>query len=536
MSPKDQFTDNGHAEAGSLTEIPISLHGLTTTELVRHTILNDETALSSDGALVARTGKHTGRSAKDKFIVRDQITRDTVDWGEVNVPVDPDAFENLRRRMTAWLCNRWTYSQDLHAGADPDYRLKVRVITEQAWHSLFSRHLLIVPADGESGSFEPDFTILHAPGMHADPAHDGCRTETAIMIDFSRRLVLIAGTAYAGEIKKSVFSILNFILPARDVLPMHCSVNEGMDGRSAIFFGLSGTGKTTLSADSSRLLIGDDEHGWGANGVFNFEGGCYAKVIRLSQEAEPEIYAATHRFGTILENVVTDPRTGVLDLDDSSITENTRAAYPIDYISNISPSGMTGHPENVILLTADAFGVLPPVSRLTPDQATYHFLSGYTSKIPGTETGIEDRPRATFSTCFGAPFMPRAPVEYARMLADRVRAHGVRCWLVNTGWFGGKWGVGSRIPIRETRAILEAILDGRLEHAEYRKDPNFGIRVPQQCPDVAEKFLDPRRAWHDSSAYDAEARNLCGRFIDNFKAYTGRSGVPLEAAGPIGSA
>jgi phosphoenolpyruvate carboxykinase (ATP) len=409
--------------------------------------------------------------------------------------------------------------QDCYAGADPEHRLKVRVVTERAWHNLFARNMFIRPPRRELADFEPDFTILQAPGFEAVPEIDGSRSETVIALSFAERLVLIGGTRYAGEIKKSVFTYLNHVLPESGVLPMHCSANIGADGKAAIFFGLSGTGKTTLSADGSRTLIGDDEHGWGTEGIFNFEGGCYAKVINLSAEAEPEIYAATHRFGTVLENVVMNPETRVLRLDDGSLTENTRSCYPLDFIPNASESGMGPHPRNIIMLTADAFGVLPPISKLTPEQAMYHFLSGYTARVAGTERGLGNEPRATFSTCFGAPFMTRHPAVYAELLGKRIARHGSDCWLVNTGWSGGAYGVGKRMAIAHTRAMIRAVLDGALAGVETKPDPVFGLHVPTACPDVPEEVLNPRNTWADKQAYDEAARELAGRFAENFAKY-----------------
>jgi phosphoenolpyruvate carboxykinase (ATP) len=500
--------------------------------LYEEAIRRGEGQMAAGGPLVVLTGQHTGRSASDKFIVRDGATENEVDWGKINVALDPDRFATLKHRFLSYYQGRDAFVQDLYGGADPDFRVKVRVVTEQAWHSLFASNLLIVPSVDRRRDFEPDFTIVHAPGFQAEPAIDGTRSETVIAMSFSERLVLIGGTSYAGEIKKSVFSILNFLLPPRDVLPMHCSVNVGDDGDSAVFFGLSGTGKTTLSADPNRTLVGDDEHGWGDNGVFNFEGGCYAKVIRLSAAAEPEIHATTRRFGTVLENVVMDEATRHLNLDDAQYTENTRAAYPLDYIPNASPTGHAGHPHNVVMLTADAFGVLPPISKLTPEQAMYHFLSGYTAKVAGTEKGLGNEPQATFSTCFGAPFMPRHPTVYARMLADKIEKHGADCWLVNTGWSGGAYGVGERMSIRHTRALLSAALDGTLAKASFRADDNFGVLVPEACPDVPDDVLNPRETWSDKVAYDDQARDLCGRFHRNFEVFASHVDDQVKSAGP----
>jgi phosphoenolpyruvate carboxykinase (ATP) len=500
--------------------------------LYEQALSRGEGSMGVGGPLVVLTGQHTGRSAGDKFIVRDAATENDVDWGKINVAMDPANFDVLKRRFLAYFQGRDAFVQDLHGGADPDFRVKVRVVTEQAWHSLFARNMLIRPSIDQRRDFEPDFTIIQAPGFLADPAVDGTNSQTVIAMNFTERLVLIGASSYAGEIKKSVFSILNFLLPPRDVLPMHCSVNVSDGGESAVFFGLSGTGKTTLSADPRRTLVGDDEHGWGDNGVFNFEGGCYAKVIRLSAEAEPEIYATTRRFGTVLENVVMDADTRLLNLDDAHFTENTRAAYPLDFIPNASATGHAGHPHNVVMLTADAFGVLPPISKLSPEQAMYHFLSGYTAKVAGTEKGLGNEPQATFSTCFGAPFMPRHPAVYARMLADKIRKNGANCWLVNTGWSGGAYGVGERMSIRHTRALLSAALDGTLAQSSFNLDANFGVLVPKACPDVPGEVLNPRDTWSDKDAYDDQARDLCGRFHRNFEVFAPYVDDNVKSAGP----
>ena len=475
-----------------------------------------EAQLAHGGPIVAVTGEHTGRSPNDKFIVRDAGSESTVDWGAVNKATDVSTFNKLRDRIADYLSGRDVFVQDCYAGADPKYRLRVRVINECAWHNLFARNMFIQPPAEALGGFEPEFTILQAPSVLADPETDGTNSSTFILVDFSQRMVIIGGTSYAGEIKKSVFSILNYLLPERDVLPMHCSANIGTTGDVSIFFGLSGTGKTTLSADSSRTLIGDDEHGWSSNGVFNFEGGCYAKVIRLSAEAEPEIYETTNRFGTVLENVVMDPATRMLDLDDATLTENTRASYPVEFIPNTSAEGRGGHAENIIMLTADAFGVLPPVSMMTPEQAMYHFLSGYTARVAGTEKGVGSEPQATFSTCFGAPFMARHPSVYAKMLGEKIERHGAKCWLVNTGWSGGVFGVGERMKIAHTRAMIRAILDGTLATVNVAPDPNFGVLVPEACPEVPADVLNPKSTWSDKGAYDSMARDVAQRFEKNF--------------------
>jgi phosphoenolpyruvate carboxykinase (ATP) len=489
---------------------------LGTAPLVEHAVRNGEGRLAKDGPLVVETGKHTGRSAKDKFIVRDAETEDTVWWGKVNVPMSPEHFAALKADFLAALADKGTlYVADLFGGSQPEHRVNVRVINELAWHNLFIRTLLVRPTQDELAGFDPEYTIIDLPSFRADPARHGTRTETVVAVNFSEKLILIGGTAYAGEMKKSVFGILNYLLPTRSVMPMHCSANIGPDGKTAVFFGLSGTGKTTLSADASRTLIGDDEHGWSDTAVFNFEGGCYAKMIRLSPEAEPEIYATTRMFGTVLENVVIDPDTRELDFDDNSLAENSRGAYPIEFIPNCSEKNLGPVPANVVMLTADAFGVLPPIARLTPDQAMYHFLSGYTAKVAGTEIGVTE-PEATFSTCFGAPFMPRHPSVYGNLLKERIASGGVQCWLLNTGWTGGKYGVGQRMPIKATRALLNAALDGSLNQAEFRKDPNFGFDVPVAVDGVDSTILDPRATWTDKDEYDRAAQKLVQLFVDNF--------------------
>jgi phosphoenolpyruvate carboxykinase (ATP) len=506
-------------------------HNLSVPTLYEHAVRKGEGVIADGGAFVAITGQHTGRSPKDKFIVRDATTEETVDWGETNAPVSDAVFDLVHQRMLAYLQQRELYVADVFAGADPTYRLPVRVVTEQAWHSLFSRNMFIRPSRQEQMNFVPQATILQAPGLVAMPEFDGLRTQTFILVNFKKRLVLIGGTSYAGEIKKSVFSLLNYMLPERDVLPMHCSANIGANGKSAIFFGLSGTGKTTLSADGTRTLIGDDEHGWSDRGVFNFEGGCYAKVINLSKTAEPEIWDATRRFGTVLENVVLDPRSRIPDLDDGSLTENTRACYPIDFIPNVSESGVAGHPDTVIMLTADAFGVLPPISKLTAEQAMYHFLSGYTARVAGTEKGLGNEPQATFSTCFGAPFMSRHPTVYAKMLGERIAKHGAKCWLVNTGWSGGAYGVGARIRIAHTRAMVRAALEGKLEQVTLRPDGHFGLHVPELCPDVPTEVLNAKDTWSDGKAYIEAAQNVARRFEGNFQKFEAYVGNDIKAAG-----
>ncbi|MFQ5984771.1 MAG: phosphoenolpyruvate carboxykinase [Alphaproteobacteria bacterium] len=500
--------------------------------LYEEAIRRGEGVVAESGPLVVRTGQHTGRSPNDKFIVHEPGSESAIWWGEVNRPISVEGFANLRRRLLAYLQGHEVFVQDCFAGADPRFRLKIRVVTETAWHSLFVRQLLIPASPDDLTAFEPGFTILHAPCFHAEPESDGTNSDVFIVLNFAERTVLIGGTSYAGEIKKSVFTILNYLLPHRGVLPMHCSVNVGGDGNCAVFFGLSGTGKTTLSADPERTLVGDDEHGWSDEGLFNFEGGCYAKVIRLNPRAEPEIYATTRRFGTVLENVVIDERSRVLDLDDAAFTENTRGAYPLSYIPNASMTGIAGHPKNIIMLTADAFGVLPPLARLSPEQAMYHFLSGYTAKVAGTEKGLGNEPQATFSACFGAPFMPRHPSVYARMLGEKIARHEAQCWLVNTGWTGGSYGVGHRMEIAYTRALLRAALNGLLAKAPVRRDETFRLDVPESCPDVPAEVLNPRNTWADRQAYDHAAGELAARFHDNFARFEAHVGADVKAAAP----
>lgn len=491
---------------------------LGTAPLVEAALANDEGILAKNGPLVVKTGAHTGRSAKDKFIVRDAETENSIWWGKTNVAMDPAHFAALKEDFIAALGGKdKLYVADLFGGSQPEHRVNVRVINELAWHNLFIRTLLVRPTQEELTSFVPEYNIIDLPSFRADPARHGCRSETVIAVNFTEKLILIGGTAYAGEMKKSVFGILNYLLPVKGVMPMHCSANIGSDGDTAVFFGLSGTGKTTLSADASRTLIGDDEHGWSDTAVFNFEGGCYAKMIRLSAEAEPEIFATTKRFGTVLENVVIDPETRELDFDDNSLAENSRGSYPIEFIPNASEKNMGPVPKTIIFLTADAYGVLPPIARLTPDQAMYHFLSGYTARVAGTEIGVTE-PEATFSTCFGAPFMPRHPSVYGNLLKERIAKGAVQCWLVNTGWTGGKATMPgiSRMPIKATRALLNAALDGSLNNAEFRKDQNFGFEFPVAVPGVDSGILDPREAWADKAEYDVTARGLVQQFIDNF--------------------
>jgi phosphoenolpyruvate carboxykinase (ATP) len=505
---------------------------LGTAPLVEHAVRRCEGLLAKDGPLVVRTGRHTGRSAQDKFIVKDSVTDNAVWWGKTNKPMDSDAFDRLYDDFLLALADKdMLFVADLYGGSQPEHRVKVRVINELAWHNLFIRTLLVRPEADELPGFEPEYTIIDLPSFRADPERHGCRSETVIAVNFKKKVILIGGTAYAGEMKKGVFGLLNFILPREGIMPMHCSANIGAKGDAAIFFGLSGTGKTTLSADPNRTLIGDDEHGWSDTNVFNFEGGCYAKMIRLSPEAEPEIYATTKRFGTVLENVVIDEATRELDLDDATLAENSRGAYPIDFIPNSSAENMGPLPKNVVMLTADAFGVLPPIAKLTPDQAMYHFLSGYTAKVAGTEIGVTE-PEATFSTCFGAPFMPRHPSVYGNLLKERIAKGGVDCWLVNTGWTGGKYGVGKRMPIKETRALLNAALDGSLKNVEFRKDPNFGFEVPVSVPAVDTSILDPRGTWTDPAEYDATAAKLVDLFVENFAQFADQVDEGVRQAAP----
>jgi phosphoenolpyruvate carboxykinase (ATP) len=496
--------------------------------LVEHAVRRGEGLLADNGALVAYTGKYTGRTPKDKFTVKDPVTAELVNWGDVNVAFDPEKFDALLERVVASLRDKELFIQELYAGADSKYRLPIRVINEYAWHNLFVRALFVRPTDEELKTHRAEFTIVAAPEFQADPQRDGTRSEAFIVVSFTRKIVLIGGTKYAGEMKKSIFGVMNFLLPQNNVFPMHCSANVGRNGETALFFGLSGTGKTTLSADPARSLIGDDEHGWSATGIFNFEGGCYAKCIKLSKENEPQIWSAI-RFGSVLENVTLDPETHVPDYNDDSRTENTRCAYPVDYIDGAVIPGIGGHPKNVIFLTADAFGVLPPISKLSTDQAMYHFLSGYTAKVAGTEAGVKE-PQPNFSTCFGSPFLPLRPKVYAEMLGRRMQEHGSQCWLVNTGWFGGPYGVGSRMKLLYTRAMVNAAIEGALNNVEFEPDPAFGLTVPKSAPGVPAEFLRARDAWKDKAAYDKSAADLAARFAKNFEKFD----VPanIRAAGP----
>jgi phosphoenolpyruvate carboxykinase (ATP) len=505
-------------------------HNLTASELIEHSLRRKEGILTSTGALSTLTGKYTGRSPKDKFIVDEPSVRDKIDWGAVNQPLSPEVFDRLYLKVIDYLKEKERFVFDGFAGWDKRYQLPLRVINEYAWHNLFARQLFVRPASkAELADHNPQFTIISAPGFKADPAVDGTRSEAFIIISFEKRMVLIGGTEYAGEMKKSIFSVMNYLLPQNGVLSMHCSANVGQEGDVALFFGLSGTGKTTLSADPNRQLIGDDEHGWSDQGVFNIEGGCYAKCINLSAEKEPQIWNAI-RFGTVLENVVVDPDTRLADYDSNRYTENTRAAYPIDFIPNAQIPCVAGHPKTIIFLTADAFGVLPPISKLTKEQAMYHFLSGYTSKLAGTERGITE-PEATFSTCFGAPFLPLPPRVYAEMLGQKMEEHEADVYLVNTGWTGGPYGVGQRMHLPYTRAMVTAALNGSLKSVNYVQDPIFGLFIPETCPNVPSDILMPKNTWSDPDAYDQSARQLAERFIRNFEKFEGVSDA-VKQAGP----
>lgn len=520
-------------ENHGLTNLRMAYWNLPTEALYEESTFRREARITRSGTLVANTGQHTARSANDKFVVREASTEEKIWWGEYNRPFSTDKFNDLYNRLQGFLQGRDVFVQDCYAGADPEYRMPIRIITELAWHSHFARNMFLMPETTEElRRHVPDFTIVCVPSFKGIPQIDGTATNTFIVLNFAQRLCIIGNTAYAGEIKKSVFTILNYLLPLDGVMPMHCSANIGEHGDTALFFGLSGTGKTTLSADPGRRLIGDDEHGWSANGVFNFEGGCYAKVIQLSPTAEPQIYACTRRFGTILENVVYDPVTRAIDLDDASITENTRASYPLEFIDNAVDDKCGGHPRNIILLTCDASGVMPPIAKLTPDQALYQFISGYTSKIAGTEVGLGKEPEMTFSTCFGAPFMVHHPYFYAELLKQKILRHSAQCWLVNTGWIGGPYGIGKRISIRHTRALLNAALSGTLREVPFATDPVFGFSVPQRCEGVPEQVLDPAGSWPDKTVYMQKYRELAARFVENFKKY--QAGCPPEVrnAGP----
>ncbi len=505
---------------------------LTAAALTEQAACHNEGLIAEHGPLVVRTGQYTGRSPKDKFVVREASSEGRIWWGNVNQAFDPTTFERLYSRVLAYVQGKDLFVQDLYVGADAAYRVPIRVVTELAWQSLFARNMFIRPDRNELSGHVPQFTVLDVSLFQADPELDGTRSEAFVVVSFDRKMILIGGTQYAGEIKKAIFTILNYLLPLERVLSMHCSANVGPRGDVALFFGLSGTGKTTLSADPTRTLIGDDEHGWSDHGVFNFEGGCYAKMINLSRDAEPEIWSATRRFGTILENVAINPITRQLDLADASYTENTRGAYPIDFISNASETGMAGHPSNIMMLTADAFGVMPPLARLSRDQAMYHFLSGYTAKLAGTERGLGSEPEATFSTCFGAPFLVLHPSVYAKLLGEKIERHNSNVWLVNTGWTGGAFGIGHRIPIGHTRAMVRAALEGALEDVATRKDPIFGLEIPLQIPGVPPEVMWPRDTWSDPAAYDRQARMLAEKFKANFKQFEDQVPEQVRSALP----
>ena len=498
--------------------------------LIQEALRRDEGTLGQGGALLVTTGKFTGRSPKDKHVVKTPAVENSI-WWENNAAMSPEGFDALYSDMLEHMKGRDYFVQDLVGGSDPTVSINVRMVTELAWHNLFIRHLLRRPERAALGSFIADFTVINCPSFQANPEKHNCRSETVIALNFDKKLILIGGTEYAGENKKSVFTLLNYLLPEKGIMPMHCSANHAVGNPvdTAVFFGLSGTGKTTLSADPQRVLIGDDEHGWSDRGTFNFEGGCYAKTINLNPEAEPEIFATTSKFGTVIENMVFDPKTFELDFGDDSLTANMRCAYPLEYISNASDTALGGHPKNVLMLTCDAFGVLPPIARLTPAQAMYHFLSGFTSKVAGTERGVTE-PEPTFSTCFGAPFMPRRPEVYGNLLRDKIAKHGATCWLVNTGWTGGAYGTGSRMPIKATRALLTAALDGSLAEAKFRKDKNFGFDVPVDVPGVNTALLDPRSTWNDPAAYDTQAAKLVQMFADNFEQYVPYIDEDVKAA------
>ena len=520
-------------ENHGISNIRMAYWNLPTEALYEEIAFRGEARISRQGPVAVRTGKHTARAASDKFIVKEATTDEKIWWGEYNRPFNPDRFSDLTNRMLGYLQGRDVFVQDCYAGADPNYRMPIRIVAEYAWHALFARNMFLLPTTNEEyRRHVPEFTVLVVPSFKGMPVIDGTSTNTFIVLNFAQKLCIIGDSAYGGEIKKSIFTILNFLLPLDGVMPMHCSANIGRDGDAAIFFGLSGTGKTTLSADPNRKLIGDDEHGWSDEGVFNFEGGCYAKVIRLSPTAEPEIYATTKRFGTILENVPYDPVTRLIDLDDESITENTRASYPLDFIDNAVPEKMGGHPKNIIFLTCDASGVMPPISKLTPDQALYQFISGYTSKIAGTEVGLGSEPEMTFSTCFGAPFMVHHPSFYADLLKRKIIRYNVNCWLVNTGWIGGAFGVGKRISIQYTRALLNAALSGSLTKTKFKKDPIFGFEIPTSCDGVPPNILDPSESWPSKDAYRDKYRQLASRFIENFKKFESGCTPEVIKSGP----
>jgi phosphoenolpyruvate carboxykinase (ATP) len=516
-----------------ITNLRAAYWNLPAEALYEEIVFRNEGQISHQGPIVVNTGKHTARAANDKFIIREPGSAEHVWWGEYNRPYDVDKFEELFTRLQGFLQGRDLFIQDCFGGADPNYTLPIRIITEYAWQSLFARNMFILPETNEDyRRHVPQFTVVSVPSFQSYPSIDGSPSKTFIALNLDQGLCIIGNTAYGGEIKKSVFTVLNYILPLQNVMTMHCSANVGDDGDVALFFGLSGTGKTTLSADPERKLIGDDEHGWSDDGVFNFEAGSYAKVIQLSSTAEPQIFACTRKFGTILENVVYDPVTRLIDLDDDSITENTRASYPLEYIDNAVPEKKAGHPKNIILLTCDASGVMPPIARLTPDQALYYFISGYTSKVAGTEIGLGQEPEITFSTCFGAPFMVHHPNFYADLLIKKITRYGVNCWLLNTGWVGGPYGIGKRISIKYTRAMLTAALSGALSDVTYTKDPIFGYEVPKHCPGVPDDVLNPAIAWPSESEYKIKYRDLASRFIDNFRKFEDQTDLTIRNSGP----
>jgi phosphoenolpyruvate carboxykinase (ATP) len=526
---------NAHSHYGlenhGLSNLKNIYWNLTRPALYEHIIRRNEGVLAEHGPVIVRTGQHTGRSANDKFIVQESTSEKDIWWGKINRPFSEENFDALHQSMTEYLQSEEVYVQDCFVGTSPKHRMPIRIITHNAWHSMFACNMFLEANAEELKNHVPEFTVLQVPEFEANPEKNGTNSKTVILVNFAKRLVLIGGTSYGGEIKKSIFSVMNYLLPAKEVLPMHCSANIGSDGNTALFFGLSGTGKTTLSADASKTLIGDDEHGWDENGIFNFEGGCYAKLIKLSPEAEPEIYETTRRFGTILENVPYDPETRSVDLMDASLTENTRGSYPISQISNASRDGMGGHPKNIVFLSADAFGVLPPLSKLTKAQAMYHFLSGYTAKVAGTEKGVTE-PQPNFSTCYGAPFMPRHPQRYAELLGKKLEESDADTWLINTGWSGGPYGVGERIKIAYTRAMVNAVLDGKLKAVPLEKEPFFGLEVPKQCPGVPDEILNPRNTWPNPEDYDAQAKKLAEMFANNFKQYAEQATPEILAAGP----
>jgi phosphoenolpyruvate carboxykinase (ATP) len=532
MTNQMGIPSNYGLENHRLTNLRMIYWTLSTPPLIEYIVARREGILSTYGGVIVRTGHHTGRSANDKFTVLDDVTGDHIWWGTVNKSISREDFERLFILMTAYFQGRDVFVQDVIAGAHPDYSMPVRIVTSTAWHSLFARNMFIRLKYEDHAAHVPQFLVMHAPGFHANPEEVGTNSEAFIVVNFERRIVLIGGTSYAGEIKKSIFTVLNYYLPQRHILPMHCSANIGPKGDTAIFFGLSGTGKTTLSSDPTRNMIGDDEHGWANDGVFNFEGGCYAKTIRLSEELEPQIFAATRNFGTILENVGIDSNTRLVDFDDATFTENTRASYPLKAIPGVILDGKGGHPENIFFLTADAFGVMPPIAKLTPEQAMYHFISGYTSKLAGTEKGLGSEPQATFSACFGAPFLPLHPKVYTEMLGSKIKKHKSKVWLVNTGWTGGPFGVGERINLPYTRAMISAALEGKLDKEPYRTDPIFGLHVPEKCPGVPDEVLDPRGTWADSDEYDHKAKELANRFHGNFEQFAADVDPSVLEGGP----